>query len=502
MKSNQTTKIYLFNLLFFTALIALSSCSNTKPNDKNQFEPFIGTWKDIIQNTERPNDYSLRTFYYNADSIFSMVQLEFGTKSRFWTNAGKLSVKQSILYWDEFSAELISEDTLIVNYHDPSGNILPFTLIKSNSEEGNQIMQQLITSKNLEYNYSVPPNEVDGWETSNLESVDIDTSLIYDLINNTKLGEYKDIHSLLIIKDGKIVLDEYFASKGKYSGEIVNHIFRSRPHHLASVTKPITSILMGIALKEGYVSSIDNSVSQYFPEYASLFVGGKQDIQIKHLLTMSTGLSWDQFSYPFQDSRNDAGNMYRCKDVVENYFSKPIIRKPGINLNYSNAAATTCGSLIENASGYSIEEFSNEFLFNPLNITSYYWGKYPEGTYDTDGSLALRARDLAKIGQLVLDNGKWKEKEILDDDWITLSTKKHLSRTDNIDYGFYWQQTYIQYNNKKIRTIFGWGDGGQFLFIFPEINTIIVSNAGNYGKGEDSVIFDMLKEYILPSISN
>jgi len=502
MKSNQAIKIYLLNILFFTTLIALVSCTNTKPKDKTQFKPFIGTWKDIIQNPERTDDYSLRTFYYNADSIFSMVQLEFGTRSRFWTNAGELSVKESILNWDEFTAELKGEDTLLVNYHDPSGNIIPFTLIKSNSEEGNQIMHQLITSKNLEYNYSVPPKEVDGWKTSNLESVDIDTTLIFDMIDEIKLGKYKDIHSLLIIKDGKIVLDEYFASKGKYSGVIANHIFRSRPHHLASVTKPITSILMGIALKERYISSIDNSVSQYFPEYASLFVGGKEDIQIKHLLTMSAGLSWNQFSYPFQDSRNDAGNMYRCKDVVEYYFSKPIFREPGLSLNYSNAATTTCGALIENASGYSIEEFSNQFLFKPLNITSYYWGKYPEGTYDTDGSLALRARDVAKIGQLVLDNGKWNGKEILAADWIAVSTKKHFSRTDDIDYGFYWQQTYIQYKNKKIRTIFGWGDGGQFLFIFPEINTIIVSNAGNYGKGEDSVIFDMLKEYILPSLSN
>ena len=502
MKSYQDTKIYLLILLFISALIAQVSCTNTKPNNKTQFEPFIGIWKDIIQNPELPDDYSLRTFYYDTDSIFSMVQLEFGTRSRCWTNTGEISVKESILYWNEFTAELKGKDTLIVKYHYQGGNIIPFTLLKSNSEDDNQIMQQLITSKNLEYNYTVPPKEVDGWKTGNLVSVAIDTSIIYDLINYIKLGKYNDIHSLLIVKDGKIVLDEYFASKGKYSGEKVNYIFRNRPHHLASVTKPVTSILMGIALKEGYISSIENPVSQYFPEYDSLFVGGKEDIQIKHLLTMSAGLDWNQFSYTFQDSRNDAGNMYRCNNVVEYYFRKPLLQQPGLRLNYSNAAATTCGALIENASGYNIVEFSNQFLFEPLNISSHYWGKYPDGTYDTDGRLALKARDVAKIGQLVLNNGKWNKNEIVTADWIAESTKKYLSRTKDIDYGFYWQQTTVGYKNEKIRTILGWGDGGQFLFIFPEINTIIVSNAGNYGKGEDSVIFEMLEEYILPSILN
>ena len=82
------------------------------------------------------------------------------------------------------------------------------------------------------------------------------------------------------------------------------------------------------------------------------------------------------------------------------------------------------------------------------------------------------------------------------------STKKQLNRTSEIGYGYYWQQTSIQFKNEKRKTIFGWGDGGQFLFIFPEINTVIVSNAGNYGEGEDSVIFEMLKNYILPAIAN
>lgn len=502
MKSHLDTKIYFLTLLLLSSLIAQISCTNAKPNKKKQFELFIGTWKEIVQNPKLPDDYSLRTFYFDTDSIFGMVQLEFGTRSRCWSNTGEINVNDSILYWNEFTAELKGTDTLLVKYHDQRGNIIPFTLLKSYSEVDTQIMHQLITSKNQDYNYTVPSLLVDDWKIGNLESASIDSTLIYDLINNVKSGKFNDIHSILIVKDGKIVLDEYFASKGKFSGEEVNHIFRNRPHHLASVTKPVTSILMGIAVKEGYISSIENPVSQYFPEYDTLFVGGKEDIQIKHLLTMSAGLEWNQFNYTFQDSRNDAGNMYRCNDVIEYYFGKPLLHQPGLTLNYCNAAATACGVLIENASGNNIEEFSYKYLFEPLNITPYYWGKYPEGTYDTDGSLALKARDVAKIGQLVLNNGIWKEKEIVSEKWITESTKRHLKRTRDINYGFYWQQTTIEYKNKKISTVFSWGDGGQFLFIFPKINTIIVSTAGNYGKGEDSVIFTIMEEYILPSILN
>lgn len=502
MKSHLDTKIYFLTLLLLSSLIAQISCTNTKPNKKKQFEPFIGSWKDIVQNPQLPDDYSLRTFYYDSDSIFSMVQLEFGTRSRCWSNTGEINVNDSILYWNEFTAELKGTDTLLVKYHDESGNIIPFTLLKLYSEDDTQIMHELIASKNQDYSYSIPIWCEDDWETGNLESAAIDSTLIYDMINNVKSGKFNDIHSLVIVKDGKIVMDEYFAAKGKFSGKEVNHIFRNRPHHLASVTKSVTSILMGIALREGYISSIENPVSQYFPEYNRLFVGGKEDIQIKHLLTMSAGLEWNQFNYGFEDSRNDAGNMYRCNNVLQYYFGKPLLHQPGLRLNYCNAAATVCGALIENASGYDIEEFSNKYLFEPLNITPYYWGKYPEKTYDTDGSLALKARDMAKIGQLVLNNGIWHEKEIVTAKWITESTKRHLKRTTDINYGFYWQQTTIEYKNKKISTLFGWGDGGQFLFVFPEINTIIVSTAGNYGKGEDSVVFEMIEEYILPSILN
>ena len=120
-----------------SAFLAQVSCTNTKTKNKTQFEPFIGTWKDIIQNPELPDDYSLRTFYYSADSIFSMVQLEFGTRSRCWTNTGEIRVKDSILYWNEFTAESKSKDTLIVKYHDQEGNIILFTLLKSNSKVDN-----------------------------------------------------------------------------------------------------------------------------------------------------------------------------------------------------------------------------------------------------------------------------------------------------------------------------------------------------------------------------
>lgn len=489
------------NRIIFITYIIFCSCNLPHSVNNIALSDFEGCWKDINQKEDQVEKMSLRIYYFNDDSNLAMIQYEPGPRSRIWMNVEEIRCENNVLYYDEFTAKLNStKDTLTVEYHDPSGNMYPFVLVRVQDTRIKNFMKGFVRSLNNRYTYKKPDKLQDGWTVEEIDKLKIDRKKLYEMISKIIKGKYYDIHSLLIIKNSRIILEEYFGGRGRLYGDFIKQLYQNKLHNLASVTKPVTSLLAGCALNNGFITSVNDPVYLYLPKYTQLQTKEKKSILLKHLLTMSSGLDWHQFGFSFQDSRNDAGNMYKAKDVLAYYFSKPMTSKPGISFNYSNASATAVGALIQNASKMNIDLFSNKYLFQPLGITNYEWEKYPDNTYDTDGGLDLTSRDIAKIGQLVLNNGSWNNKQIVSAEWISESTSKKLQRANSIGYGYYWQQTDFTVNNKTYYSIMAWGDGGQFLFIFPELKMIVVSTAGNYGKGQDRVIFDMLDDFILPAM--
>jgi len=321
-------------------------------------------------------------------------------------------------------------------------------------------------------------------------------------MNRIAQGKYNDIHSILIIKDGKLVLEEYFATNGKRFGAFIKEVFRKKPHHLASTTKAVLSALCGIAIDKGYIKSVNEPIYQYLPDCSHLFSARKKRIQIKHLLTMTAGWEWEQFKYSWSDPRNNAAQMWNCQDVIQYVLDRPLAAEPGEKFKYSNGVPVVMGTVLKNACGMEVDKFAAQNLFQPLGISDYLWTRYFDGSLETDGGLALRPRDLAKIGQLFLNRGNWQGKRIISGQWINGSTKQRM-KFDGFwgwSYGYYWMQVDLNDKGRKIHSYFVPGDGGQLLSVFPDLDMVIVFTAGNYGMDVKSVCFSMSYRYILPAV--
>ncbi|MDY7078917.1 MAG: serine hydrolase [Chloroflexota bacterium] len=360
-----------------------------------------------------------------------------------------------------------------------------------------ELFQRLYSSINQDhavvYTYQPPDERPDGWESAHLAEVGIDVQLINDLVDRILQGSYGDIHDILIVKEGKLVLEEYFRLDGRMYGPAVEQEYRDRVHILASATKSVTSLLIGLAIDKGFIESVEAPVYDFFPEYKTITDEQKKRVLLKHLLTMTAGLEWDQ--------SRDGNRMGSGEDIVELVLGKPMVAEPGEEFLYSNGIATVLGAIVAKSSQMDVAEFSDKYLFTPLGIEDYHWRKYPDGTTDTDGSLGLQPRDLAKIGQMVLDGGRYNGAQIVSEEWIRQSTERRVEHPAGRRwYCYQWGQSDFEVDGKTITAIYSWGWGGQGVFIFPELELVFVAHGANFDDFMMEGPFRMLERYILPAV--
>jgi CubicO group peptidase (beta-lactamase class C family) len=217
------------------------------------------------------------------------------------------------------------------------------------------------------------------------------------------------------------------------------------------------------------------------------------------MLTMTPGFEWRQFDV--SNDQNDGMRMWNTGDVIAYVLGKPLEAEPGKKYNYTNGVPTVTGALIKNAVGMEVTAFAERYLFHPLGITDYVWTSYPDGSLETDGGLALRSRNLAKLGQLFLDNGLWNDQRIVSEQWVREATKERLrfGRFNRWGYGYHWMLAESRIGNQVIHSYFVPGDGNQILAVFPEIRMVIVCTAGNYGRDPKSAYYSLFEEFILPA---
>jgi CubicO group peptidase (beta-lactamase class C family) len=252
-----------------------------------------------------------------------------------------------------------------------------------------------------EYEYAVPEKIDDGWEISSLSKEGVDPENINVLIREILNKNLKDIYSVLLVKNGKLILEEYFYGYN-----------RDTKHIMYSASKSVTSILVGIAVDQNMIPDVDQKVYEYFPEYKDTkWVNQKYDIRLKHLLTMSAGIDWVDWKYPHHDARNSTGAMARSGDWIKFVLDRDMIERPGNRFNYSDGLTMLLGGIIKRSTGMYADEFAEKHLFTPLGISEYSWTKSPGGSVITAWGLSLKPRDMAKIGYLFLKNGKWNDGE-------------------------------------------------------------------------------------------
>lgn len=339
------------------------------------------------------------------------------------------------------------------------------------------------------YEYSQPKELEDGWKTNNLKSQNVDTTLIYKLFTQIKNKENK-VHSVLLVKNGQLIIEEYF--KGHSA---------QKPHDLRSTTKSVRAILMGIAIDKGFVKDVDDPISKYLksPVPNKNLDERKEKITIKHLLTMSSGLDcndWDK------KSKGQEDKVYRKKDWLQYTLNLPMVNEPGAVSNYCSMGAILVAEIISQASGMTIDKFAENYLFRPLGIANVNWGHTSDKKIIPSGKrLYMTSRDMAKIGQLILNKGTWNEKQIVSEKWVKEATTPKTKIT-GIEYGYLWWNIPFMIHNKMVVSKTATGNGGQYIMVIPESDIVAIFTGGAYNSQEDKLAFAIMKDIFLPTFTD
>jgi len=290
----------------------------------------------------------------------------------------------------------------------------------------------------------------------------IDTTILAELQSEINNNQYGELHSLLVVRNGKLVFEEYY-----------NDFTQDDLHPLYSVTKTFTSALIGIAIDQGLINSVDDYLLDYFPEYYNPTYEDslKQTIQIKHLLTMTGGFA------------NEDG-IYESDDYLEFMLNLPMASTPGKVWKYSGGTTMLLSGLIQNATGLSAEDFAATNLFNPLNITDWYWNTGPNNLTGAAGGLNLRPFDMAQFGQLYLQEGLWNGNQIISKEWINESSQVYVpSSSGDRSYGYHLYQ-YVDASGivevlDKNDIYFASGAKVQKIYVIPHLDCVVVITSEN-----------------------
>lgn len=322
---------------------------------------------------------------------------------------------------------------------------------------------------------SRPDFLTDGWDTADCRAVGLSNEAIADLVDAIADGEAGVIHSLLLIIDGKLVVEEYFHG---YEREDL--------HRLASVTKSVSSLLVGAAVDLGMISGVDSPLLSFFPGLELPTDEAWQSETLYHLLTMSMGLDWG----------GDEGPHGTGPEFFQQVIDRRVVHEPGTHWAYQSANVNLLAGVIRRATGQHADAFAEERLFGPLGITDYDWSFMETDGYRLmDGSLQLRPRDMAKLGMLLRDRGEWKSRTVISSNWIQMSTRPHIATSGPWKYGFLWWLGELSGEDGPEPLVFANGQGSQFIGWVPGRDLIFVVTGGNEDNGRHFAIMGLLGRY-------
>ena len=294
-----------------------------------------------------------------------------------------------------------------------------------------------------------------------------------------KANEIVGLHSTVVMLDGDRIAEAYFQGEDERWGTPIGSIDHGTQtlHDLRSVTKSVVGLLYGIALSEGAVPSLDTPLLDLFPEYADLRDGTKRDeITVEHALTMQMGTEWDE-SLPYTDPRNSEIAMELAEDRYRFVLGRPMVTEPGTIWTYNGGAVALIAKLIADGTGQEIDTFARTRLLDPLGIETFEWVRGADGVPSAASGLRLTARDLAKIGKMIAQNGSYNGQEIVPPSWLEASFRTAATIQEGFDYGFLWYLTKGPGGDPILIAV---GNGGQRLTVQPNAGFVVATFAGNY----------------------
>lgn len=320
------------------------------------------------------------------------------------------------------------------------------------------------------------------WQSSSPEAQGMDSNVLVEMLKTIE-NEAIAIHGLVVVRNGSVVLD---ATVFPFS------IYPDSRHEVYSCTKSVISILIGVAIEEGYIEGVDESVLTFFPERSVANLDErKASMTVEDLLMMATGFNCrDSYLYGWEDLHR----MRSSADWVRFVLDLPMIEDPGSRFEYCNGASMLLSAILQEATGMSAFEFATEHLFSPLGISDVEWASNPQGISIGYSELELRPEDMAKIGHLYVSDGVWDNEQIVSSTWVNASTRKYIRGTLQEGYGYHWWV-----DDSGIYMALGYG--GQYIIVVPEEDLVVVF-VSDLAERDFYLPDQFFHDYILPSIKS
>ena len=294
------------------------------------------------------------------------------------------------------------------------------------------------------------------------------------------LSREKSLLSVLVIRNNYIVGERYFHGGG---------VRKSNNVHSAS--KSMLQALVGIAIAKGFIGGLDDKVSKYLPEYLPGTSARKRQISLRDLLTMSSGLAWQE---------DDTEYMIQEKpDWVKAILDQPLQHGPGTVFNYSSGNTHVLSAVLQRATGMSTCEFAGQYLFGRIGITVEHWGRDPQGVCSGGYNMYMTSRELAKFGLLYLNGGAWQGQQIVPPAAVEQARQRIWQVDEDFGYSQGWWTRRIAGHDMSL----AWGYGGQFIYVIPDVNVVLVTT-GDTRDGHainETDLGDFIEKSLLPSIA-
>ncbi|NLE50267.1 MAG: serine hydrolase [Chloroflexi bacterium] len=331
----------------------------------------------------------------------------------------------------------------------------------------------------------------ESWQTAAPADHGVDPDALARL--SAHLDEaYPHFDSLLVVRNGYLLHEEY-----------KNGAAPDDEHNVKSVTKSVLSALVGIALDTGDLAGIDEPIGSFFAgHFASIADRAKRAITLENLLTMRSGLEWNEWS-------GTTIQMTASPDWVRFVLERPLAQPPGERFSYSTGDTHLIAAALQQATGMTLLEYADLYLFQPLGITARRWPDDPQGVVIGGSELALRARDMAKLGLLYLSLGQWDDREIIPADWVRASTEPHItvvpqdaSKRPPVCYGYLWWLRPQQ----RLGSFMAVGHGGQFIYALPDLDLCVVMTADlktapeTFNDNRMIREFNVVEDFLIPAV--
>jgi CubicO group peptidase (beta-lactamase class C family) len=349
------------------------------------------------------------------------------------------------------------------------------------------------------YVYRAPATTDDGWTTTRAGDVGLDGRILASAVHEVLGFDSSDpaaprLHSLLVARHGKLVLEEYFHG---FAMDVV--------HDLRSASKTFTSVMAGVAMDRGAALTPATLVVPLLEDarVPSIPKDARRTITLGHLLTHTSGLSCDDNDERSPGNEDVMQAQRTQPDWYRYTLSLPLLHEPGTTYAYCSAGINLAGGAIAAATRSWLPDFFDRHVASPLQIARYHVNLMPTGQAYSAGGIYMRPRDFMKFGQVYLDGGLWRGRRLVSRTWVSESTAAHVTLPDGATDGYAWHRHTLEWRGKTYQEFEASGNGGQFLVVVPELDLVVVMTAGNYGQFQTWRRFrdEFLPRWIVAAVS-